>query len=464
MKNESYKNAYLFMYFGNNQDVVNLIKGDYYSVGIDSKYTDIDFDLYVAARKEINIEDDHVLDFNSVDSVLYIYAEYIEQLTRWNISNNNFPDPLNLYEEFLNSLNYWYSFLKYFDINKIFIYENPHRAFDLLIYTLAKYLKIKVYIFSELNTGYRTYIKENIFDSLSDVKGDFLASNKNNTTSLKYNHITSQFTPSEGKVNGWVRKFSKFFKLFTYIDSHIYKNKEAFRKVTNFTYHVWLINSYITTAKYRFYYKRAIKFPVILDEDIVFYLHYQPEKTSNPDAGSARSQLQCIKVLKKAFPEKNIYIKEHPSQLNFKNTHRNRQIRNHSFVVQIESISDGFIDKIPSNTKFIGATLHGTIGIELALEGRTVLCFGNPWYGFLKNVHVVRGCKDLSKISIQQYDPQEIKQNMSKILYLKSAKGSISNKLEMMDPSIVVPDNGDELMEYVKWYFNISKSSSDSNI
>ena len=138
MKDAGYKNTHLFLYFGNNQNVVNLIKGDQYSVGIGSQYTDINFDLHSALRCEINIEGNHVLDFNSVDSVKYIYAEYIEQLTRWNISNVNFPDPLNLYDDFLNSLNYWYSFLKYFDINKVFIYEDPHRAFDLLIYTLAK--------------------------------------------------------------------------------------------------------------------------------------------------------------------------------------------------------------------------------------------------------------------------------------------------------------------------------------
>ena len=85
MKDAGYKNTHLFLYFGNNQNVVNLIKGDQYSVGIGSQYTDINFDLHSALRCEINIEGNHVLDFNSVDSVKYIYAEYIEQLTRWNI-------------------------------------------------------------------------------------------------------------------------------------------------------------------------------------------------------------------------------------------------------------------------------------------------------------------------------------------------------------------------------------------
>jgi hypothetical protein len=446
------------MHFGNNQNVVNLIKGDQYSVGIGSQFTDIDFDFYEAARKEINIEDNYVLDFNSVDSVQYIYAEYIEQLTRWNISNVNFPDPINLYDDFLNSLNYWYSFLKYFDINKIFIYEDPHRAFDLLIYTLAKYLKIKVYIFSELNMGYRTYIKENIFDSLSDVKGGFQASNKNNTTSLKYNHYTRQFSFNKKGLKGWMREFKRIFKLFTYFDSYIYINKEAFSEVTYFTHYVWLINSYLSTAKYRFYYKRAVKSPIILDEDIVFYLHYQPERTSNPVAGSARNQLQCIKILRKAFPDKNIYIKEHPSQLNLLNPHKNRQIRNNAFIDQIESISNGFIDVIPKNTKYIGATLHGTIGLELALEGNTVLCLGNPWYAFLKNVHVIRDSSDLRKVVVQQFNPYEIQKEMNNVLHLKSAKGTISNKLEGFSESNT-PEGDIELLDYVEWYFNIKKNN-----
>ena len=51
------------MYFGNNQNITNLIKGDQYSVGISSRYADVDFNLYVAARKEINIENDYLLKF-----------------------------------------------------------------------------------------------------------------------------------------------------------------------------------------------------------------------------------------------------------------------------------------------------------------------------------------------------------------------------------------------------------------
>ena len=125
---KKYKNTYLFMYFGKNQDVLNLIKGNNYSIGIGSQHTNVDFDLYVAARKEINIENDYVLGFNAVDSIQYIYAEYIEQLTRWNISNVNFPDPLDLYEEFLNSLNYWYNFLRYFDINKKSSYRKHYSS------------------------------------------------------------------------------------------------------------------------------------------------------------------------------------------------------------------------------------------------------------------------------------------------------------------------------------------------
>ena len=320
---------------------------------------------------------------------------------------------------------------------------------------MAKQLNIKVFIFSELNTGYRTFIKQSINDTLINVKGEFLLSNKVETNELKYNHFTSQFEVK----NFFQTLFSiinKFPKILEYDDSYIYYKAKAFTKIRTFNYILWTFKSYIKTIIYKHYHKKFSKSLAISDQDIVFFLHYQPERTSNPLAGSARNQLYCIKILKQTFPEKKIYVKEHPSHLNLKNPHKNRQLRDKRFLDKILMISDGIVDKITSNSKFIVATLNGTVGLEYSLKGNNVICFGNAWYSFLQNVHNVKSSQDLTNISFKHHSPDEIKKKLDDTLYSKSAKGSISNKHEKIGINKKDKFDDTELLNYVKWYFNIN--------
>ena len=462
MKISKYKNSHLLINFGENKEVTELLKKEKNSIGINSHFADVNFDLFKAMRKEIKIDHLHVLDFDTINSALSYYSEYIEQLTRWNISDKNFPDPRHLYDDFLNSLNYWYNFIKYFNVEKIFIYEDPHRAYDLLIYSLAKQLKIKIFIFSELVTGYRTFIKENIEDNLCDVKGNFTSADKSLSNNLMYNHIYSQYKKQTiiQKVIYFTKLFFKIFsiksilKQFRSFDSYLYNGRRSFIKLKPAQYWIWKYKAIVKTIIYKFHHKKHIKSVELSDNDIVFFLHYEPERTSNPLSGNARNQLYCIRMLKKSFPEKKIFVKEHPSQLNLKSKHGNRQFRDKMFLDQITLNSDGIIDKISNNSKFILATLNGTAGLEYAIKGHNVLCFGSAWYSFLQNVFLIKSHEDLTSIKFKEYDPQSIIKKLDETLYLKSAKGSVTNKLEKTDPTKFVESKQKELLDYVKWYFN----------
>ena len=457
MKITDIKNSCLLINFGENKKVSDLLKNGKLSIGINSKFTDHNFELLEAMRKKIKIEKTHILDFNTINALMSVYAQYIEQLTRWNISDNNFPDPRYLYDDFVNSLNYWYNFLKYFDINKIYIYEDPHRSYDFLIYALAKQLKIKIYIFSDLNTGYRTFIKKNIEDNLLSVKDNFPFSNRSISNELKYDHFDSQFISKNTfeRIYDLIKRIPKIFK---YHDSLIYSDRQAFIKINPWRFILWKIKRYIKTLIYKFYHQIYARSFSVLNGDIIFYLHYEPERTSNPLSGEARNQIYCIKLLKKTFPEKKIYIKEHPSQLNLRNTHLNRQYRDKKFLDEVLSISDGIIKKISNNKEFIVATLNGTVGLEYSLKGYNIICFGNAWYSYLQNVHSVKSSRDLINISFNKNNPQEINKELEDTLFSKSAKGSVSNKLERIG-EFEENTNGDtELLNYIKWYFSNSKN------
>lgn len=463
MKITNYNNTCLLINFGQKKDLSNLLKNGNYSIGINTQFADVNYNFLEAAQKKIKIDSHFVLDLNAVNSSLNIYGEYIEQLTRWNISDSNFSDPRHLYDDFLNSLNYWYNFLKYFDIKKIYFVDEPHRAYDLLIYKLAKYLKIKTFIFSELNTGYRWFIKKNINDTLLEVEGDFPYVDQTVSIDLFYNHIHTQFRKTDYlselyfilKLLLKVFKIKDILKQFREFDSYIYSNRKAFIKISAYRYWIWKIKAIIKTAIYKYHLKKCIKSVSISDKDIIFFLHYEPERTSNPLSGNARNQLYCIKMLRKSFPEKKIYIKEHPSQLNLKSKHGNRQYRDKKFLDDIASISDGLIDKIPNDSNFIVATLNGTAGVEYSIKGHNVICFGKAWYSFLKNVHFVKSCEDLININFNiKNNPKDIKEKLQQMLYSKSTKGNIKLQKDGRSDDNIIDDS--ELLSYVRWYFNIS--------
>ena len=251
-----------------------------------------------------------------------------------------------------------------------------------------------------------------------------------------------------------IKKYFLWF--FKYQDSHIYLNRKAFIKINPFRNLLWKFKRYIRTIIYKYHHSKFVKSQSISDDDIVFFLHYEPERTSNPLAGDARNQLYCIKMLRKVFPQKRIFIKEHPVQLNLKNPHQNRQIRDKRFLDELLSISDGIINKISNKSKFIVATLHGTVGLEYSLRGFNIICFGYAWYDFLQNVHNVKSSEDLMSIKFDYNNPYEIKKELEHILYIKSAKGSVSNKLEKMGQATEVVSDDSELLNYIKWYFNLS--------
>ena len=68
-------------------------------------------------------------------------------------------------------------------------------------------------------------------------------------------------------------------------------------------------------------YKNAVQKINLKNEYVYFPLHYEPEKTTNPDGGFFHDQFLALVYLRKFIPDSmDIVIKEHPSQF-FSNMH-----------------------------------------------------------------------------------------------------------------------------------------------
>ncbi|MAD57783.1 MAG: hypothetical protein CMK44_04320 [Porticoccus sp.] len=127
-----------------------------------------------------------------------------------------------------------------------------------------------------------------------------------------------------------------------------------------------------------------------LSQDYVYVgLHYEPERSTNPDGGPFHDQILAIVKLRKILPPNvEIYVKEHPSQFYIHKGPRGRSPLFYDAIRRIKGVRliDITIENLSliRNAKIV-CTITGTIGLEAAALGKKTLHFGNSWYQGMPN-------------------------------------------------------------------------------
>ena len=127
---------------------------------------------------------------------------------------------------------------------------------------------------------------------------------------------------------------------------------------------------------------------------VYFPLHYQPERTTNPEGGEYYDQFQALVKLRTLLDDNvGIYIKEHPAQ--FWPNRNGGCARNPDYYRNLKSIAGiCFVDTAHNAFELIDnsllvATITGTVAVESVARGKPVLVFGDPWYkGMPGSVHI----------------------------------------------------------------------------
>ena len=194
-----------------------------------------------------------------------------------------------------------------------------------------------------------------------------------------------------------------------------------------------LKNNYYQINPYRFGFyirskvRRARKSNLVKEHDkninkldlskrfVYFALHFEPERTTNPDGGIFHDQFLAILALKTILPRDiKIIVKEHPSQFYINDRgSRGRSPLFYNLIKNIEGVE--IIDFKENSFQLISkaemtATISGTVALEAAIIGKKSLIFGNSWFNSCPNV--VSWSKDLSYESIINgniSDPEDIK-------------------------------------------------------
>lgn len=118
---------------------------------------------------------------------------------------------------------------------------------------------------------------------------------------------------------------------------------------------------------------------------VYFPLHFEPERTTNPDGGRFHDHFVVLVALRSILPTNvDILVKEHPSQFFYANKgSRGRSPLFYDLVKNIKGVR--FVGTEGDSIDFIRksvfvATITGSVGLEAALMGKKCLTFGQTWY------------------------------------------------------------------------------------
>lgn len=151
-------------------------------------------------------------------------------------------------------------------------------------------------------------------------------------------------------------------------------------------YYNWRMRYHIDTLRAK--YRMLTKAPDLSVPYVYFAAHYQPERTSQPEALEYEDQFLAIGTLSKAVPEGwRVYVKEHPRQFakSPPGGHRRHarteldydELSAFDNVELLEANADS--GELIRNAR-ICATLTGSTGWEALKEGKSAFVFGPCWY------------------------------------------------------------------------------------
>lgn len=274
------------------------------------------------------------------------------------------------------------------DFRLVYFRTTPHSIDEWIIANVAEYLNVQVIIteasllpwrfflvsgfkrdrkylnYTEYDISDKEYIYINEY--LETVKGDY-----------------EQALPSYEKKR-FKKNKGKHFNLKLEILRNLKRPKSIVLKYSLFKAYLNLSNAPNLNLSY-----------------VVFFLHFQPERTTLPEGFGFTQQVLALHVLRQALPsEIRIYVKEHPSTFMVK---WQSSQRHNSFYKDIDNIENCQLVPLDFNSfklidkSLLVATITGSVGREAFIRGKPVVFFGRSFLKIQSGVHHFTSVSQLEK-------------------------------------------------------------------
>ena len=361
------------------------------------------------------------MDVNLVNEVVND-VEIYKSFLRCSNRSMSFPRDISFRDRiFYLSVEFWICFVKVNQIDACFFYRIPHFAFDSLLANIAIKLGISIY-----------YLDRTDFKRLYFVRRDW-----NTTDVLLSEKNASYLDASLATESGWkeiskemnnasVDHNSNMDKSFFYrISNYFQTTKSTFRSIiewftpSNFykldgAVYLTPFSKYLIPALiiYRSWQSRALwsnykkhtanfKLPTTF---LFFPLHVQPEQSTDPAAGKYANLEYTIRMIARTLPlDWKLVIKEHPRQFDDRIIGvRKITGRDINFYKRLSEDPNILFAPLELDSKYLinksmgCLVINGSVGYEALRLGKSVGCFGTPWYLSLRETYLVRCDESLS--------------------------------------------------------------------
>lgn len=310
---------------------------------------------------------------------------------------------------FYDLFNYYYDMIVCEGINVFIASEAPHSTVGMILYGICEMLDIPRYHMMESGVAPLLHVCKDFYGETVDV------CRKNSDTVEIYKPVFEEYVESfedipeeplymvlqkkyDIKKNklGFLKYIELIGKGIKYsrakknensyvINTNFFKEsnkKSIFSRITANRLHTQLENSYLSHVS-----------NVQPDVEYVYYpLHYEPERTSNPDGGLFYQPYDSLMALRKFIPSHiPIYVKEHYSQFTrMLPGYRGKSPYLYDVLASLPNVH--LVDpEVKSETLVRNALLTvsqtGTACIEAACFEKKAILMGDTWFSGTPNVH-----------------------------------------------------------------------------
>ena len=311
----------------------------------------------------------------------------------------------------------------------IYFRESPHISKEWLLAKCADFLNLKIYISEQfvftwlftIKEGYKRFRKP-VLNQLDLQPSQRLKDDLSNYVKMvsdKYEIAIPSY--EKGRIG---QGFFKFYNPFREI-------KESIKRPHRF------INK---TKNYLFYKKNAKEINVKNLDYFVFFMHYQPERTSLPEGYEFSDQFFAIQILSKLLPKGiKLIVKEHPSMFTYESEPKFRTIFNYKSLLNIDNIElcSLNINSFELIDHALGvATITGTSAIESYIRKKPVIVFGRNNLN-VDGVHGFKNVEDLElfvrKVCEKKIQIDNVSENLYNMCVHSAMSGIPEDTTESVD-------------------------------
>lgn len=273
------------------------------------------------------------------------------------------------------------------EIQIIYFRNTPHEAIEWVLAKASEFLNIDIY------TSER-YVLPWLYSISKGYKKDrqTLLNDKtfNDKEQLKY-HIRKFIGKIQGDYSKAIPSYEK-----DRLSKGIFRFYNPFKQKR---YSIKRLDNFINKTKIFFYYKKHSKHIDLKTIDYaVFFLQYQPERSTLPEGFEFADQFYTINLISRMLPKgSKLLVKEHPSMftrvcdVKARNIYHFKQLNKLENVVLCPLEIDSF--KLIDNAKVV-LNITGTVALESYVRKTPVILFGRSLLR-LKGVHVYQNFKAL---------------------------------------------------------------------